>query len=321
MLTVVNPGVVAVGETTYDLDELSALLTKAHAGYANQGVMIRGEASLNYQDLADVLSVCDSAGIRNVRLPVRTRDGTGSVPVSMPQRLADSPLHAPGPGYDRPAPRSPDGTVQPALPDASPPEPAIVNDLAQLAGPWLYVIFFAIIFCRDGPGCNAVSAGRLSALRGGCHGRHFRLADQPGPGLRAPDRRGRAGRRGELRRRVLPRPEGLLGEDSWLFNRKHLKEAHEFYERYGGVTIILARFMPIIRTFAPFVAGIGKMSYFKFALYNMTGGIAWVLLFLLQRLVVRRPGDGSEELPSDHFRHHRDLGSSRCGAVSSHPNG
>ena len=76
-------------------------------------------------------------------------------------------------------------------------------------------------------------------------------------------------------------PKVFSREDSWLLNRKHLKEAHEFYERYGGVTIILARFMPIIRTFAPFVAGIGKMSYLKFAVYNVTGGIAWVLLFLL----------------------------------------
>ena len=70
-------------------------------------------------------------------------------------------------------------------------------------------------------------------------------------------------------------------EDSWLLNRKHLLEAHAFYEQYGGVTIILARFMPIIRTFAPFVAGIGRMTYARFAIYNITGGIAWVLLFLL----------------------------------------
>ncbi len=76
-------------------------------------------------------------------------------------------------------------------------------------------------------------------------------------------------------------PKVFAREDSWLLNRKHLLEAHAFYERYGGVTIILARFMPIIRTFAPFVAGIGRMTYARFAVYNITGGIAWVLLFLL----------------------------------------
>ena len=75
VLTVVRPGAVAVGDRTYSLDELATLLTEAHARYVNQGVMIRGEASLAYQDLADVLSVCDATGIRNVRLPVRTREG------------------------------------------------------------------------------------------------------------------------------------------------------------------------------------------------------------------------------------------------------
>ncbi|OJW15613.1 MAG: biopolymer transporter ExbD [Planctomycetales bacterium 71-10] len=74
VVNVVAPGKVAIGEASYDLDGLSALLRRARARYANQGVMIRGGASLAYQDLADVLSACDSAGIRNVRLPVRSRD-------------------------------------------------------------------------------------------------------------------------------------------------------------------------------------------------------------------------------------------------------
>src|SRR3954454_11978762 len=73
VLTVIRPGAVAVGEGTYDLDGLGKMLRQAFERYANQGVMIRGEATLAYQDLADVLSVCDSAGIRNVRLPVRSR--------------------------------------------------------------------------------------------------------------------------------------------------------------------------------------------------------------------------------------------------------
>jgi biopolymer transport protein ExbD len=76
-LTIVKPGAVAVGETTYSLAGLGALLREARDRYADQGVVIRGDATLNYQDLADVLSACDGAGIRNVRLPVRPRTGAG----------------------------------------------------------------------------------------------------------------------------------------------------------------------------------------------------------------------------------------------------
>ncbi len=74
MLTVVQRGVVAVGESTYELDGLIEMLREARGRYVNQGVVIRADASLVYQDLADVLSACDEAGIRNVRLPVRSRD-------------------------------------------------------------------------------------------------------------------------------------------------------------------------------------------------------------------------------------------------------
>lgn len=73
-LTIVKPGLVALGDATYDLVGLGKILREARERYADQGVVIRGDARLNYQDLADVLSTCDGAGIRNVRLPVRPRD-------------------------------------------------------------------------------------------------------------------------------------------------------------------------------------------------------------------------------------------------------
>lgn len=70
-------------------------------------------------------------------------------------------------------------------------------------------------------------------------------------------------------------------EDSFFFRRQHLIEAHEFYERHGGKTIIIARFIPIIRTFAPTVAGAAKMNYLHFSLYNVIGGLSWVCGMLL----------------------------------------
>jgi len=75
--------------------------------------------------------------------------------------------------------------------------------------------------------------------------------------------------------RLLDRP------NSRIFKKEYIERTHKFYEKYGGKTIIIARFVPIVRTFAPFLAGVGRMSYFKFAVYNVTGAIGWVTICVL----------------------------------------
>ncbi len=159
--------------------------------------------------------------------------------------------------------------------------PESVNTLALQAGPWLYVILFAIIFAETGlvatpflPGdsllfaVGAVAAHPTSPINLGLTCVLLIVAAVLGDAI-------------NYAIGAYLGPKVFAREDSWLLNREHLLEAHAFYDRYGGITIILARFMPIVRTFAPFVAGIGKMTYLRFALYNITGGVAWVLLFLL----------------------------------------
>jgi membrane-associated protein len=147
-------------------------------------------------------------------------------------------------------------------------------------GLWLYLVVFAIIFCETGLVVTPFLPGDSLLFALGT-----RAADPASPldfwllfWLIAI-----AGIVGDAVNYWIGHfvgPRVFTREDSWLLNKKHLLRTHAFYERHGGKTIILARFIPIIRTFAPFVAGVGSMTYWKFAVYNVVGALLWVTTFL-----------------------------------------
>jgi len=155
-----------------------------------------------------------------------------------------------------------------------------LNQLAGSMGGWLYAILFLIIFCETGlvitpflPGDSLLFAvGALAALPDAVIDPWVAIVLLIVAAI-AGDAVNYA-----IGRRIGPRV--FQAERSRLLNRDHLIHTQQFYERHGGKTIVLARFVPIVRTFAPFVAGIGRMAYSRFALFNVSGGIAWVLLFI-----------------------------------------
>jgi membrane-associated protein len=151
-----------------------------------------------------------------------------------------------------------------------------LTEWSTMLGPWLYALLFGVVFAETGlvvtpflPGDSLLFAvGALAAL--------------PGVPL-------------EVSTVILTLiAAAVLGDavnytigskigakvfnrkDSWFFKKEHLVRTHAFYEKHGGKTIIIARFMPIVRTFAPFVAGIGSMTYRRFFVYNVVGAVLWV---------------------------------------------
>jgi len=151
----------------------------------------------------------------------------------------------------------------------------VLPQWAALYGPWIYAILFLIVFCETGlvitpflPGDSLLfAAGAVAATAPEHLNVHFVV--------------------------ILLIIAAIIGDGvnyhigHWLGDRvkngnrfikkEHLDRTHAFYEKYGAKTIIIARFVPIVRTFAPFVAGVGKMSYAKFLTYNVVGAILWVV--------------------------------------------
>lgn len=152
-------------------------------------------------------------------------------------------------------------------------------NIVQQYHTWTYVILFLIIFCETGlvvtpflPGDSLLFvAGAISALPGSPLEINVMvlilfvaavLGDSSNYTI------------GHLFGKKL-----FNNPNSKIFKQSHLEKTHGFYEKYGGKTIIIARFVPIVRTFAPFVAGMGKMNYSYFMLYNLVGGACWIVLF------------------------------------------
>lgn len=156
-----------------------------------------------------------------------------------------------------------------------------LNEWIGLLGPWIYLLLFLIIFCETGlvitpflPGdsllfaLGALAATDQAVLRLPLLMILLMAAAVLGDAVNY-----------SIGRRIGPKVfrEGAR----WWLSKKHLLATEAFYERHGGKTIVIARFMPIIRTFAPFVAGVGTMTYRRFAVFNVAGALLWVFAFLL----------------------------------------
>ncbi len=156
-----------------------------------------------------------------------------------------------------------------------------LGEFIQQYGAWTYALLFVIIFCETGLVFTPFLPGDSLLFAAGT----FAAAQVNG---RAPLNLatvlvllGIAAILGDTVNYWIGKYLGPRVIRTRLLKQEHLDRTHAFFEKYGGKTIILARFVPIVRTFAPFVAGLGAMTYRKFIAYNVIGGVAWVLLCTL----------------------------------------
>jgi membrane-associated protein len=151
--------------------------------------------------------------------------------------------------------------------------------ISQVFGGWTYFIFFLVIFCETGlvvtpflPGDSLLfGLGTFAAM--GVLQIEWLLILLAIAAV--------AGNTMNYAIGKFVGPKVFHKDNARFLNKEYLDRTHDFYEKHGGKTIVIARFIPIIRTFAPFVAGVGKMSYLRFVIYNIAGSVAWVAIFIL----------------------------------------
>jgi membrane-associated protein len=153
-----------------------------------------------------------------------------------------------------------------------------LSEIIQSYGVWTYLILFLIIFCETGlvvtpflPGDSLLFAAGTFAARGDFSVMWLCILLSIAAVL---------GDTVNYWIGSFVGPKIFHKEHVRFLNKEYLDRTHKFYEKYGGKTIIIARFIPIIRTFAPFVAGIGSMTYWHFISYNVVGGIIWIMAFV-----------------------------------------
>jgi membrane-associated protein len=151
-----------------------------------------------------------------------------------------------------------------------------LNAFVSTYGFWTYLALFAVIFCETGLIVTPILPGDSLLFAAGS------IAAQPGNSLNIFILFALllcASILGNQVNFLVGRalgPHIFASKRSWLLNKNHLNETHAFYEKHGGKTLIFARFLPVIRTFAPFVAGIGTMEVLKFTLYNIASALLWI---------------------------------------------
>ena len=146
-------------------------------------------------------------------------------------------------------------------------------------GVWVYLILFVIIFCETGlvvtpflPGDSLLFATGALAAASGLHIGLLWIVLASAAIL---------GNSANYGIGTMLASKILGGEGVPFIKKEYIERTQAFYEKYGGKTLILTRFMPILRTFAPFMAGVGKMNYLRFQSYNIAGGVLWITLFVL----------------------------------------